>query len=155
MAISTALPIKLSTVITEIGLPTASSLADCFAAATGTFNATYAKAGGDWLTEFRGYVHSAPCNTTTSLNLYPLSGQATSGSGTCPTGGVEVPHYFYPTATNVVAGVSTVTTDSNGCSAFNGGSQWYRVRSNGGEASTFYSVQISSTGAVTGKVACT
>lgn len=153
MAIPTTLPISLSTVITEIGLPASSSLADCFAAASGTFNGTYAKTG-QWLTEFRGYVHSSPCNTTNTMNFYPSSGQASSGAGTCPSGGTEQSYYFYPSATNVSTS-STVTTDSNGCNVFNGGNLWYRVRSNGGEASTFYSIRINTTGGVTGKIACT
>lgn len=66
MAISTALPIRLSTVIAEIGLPASSSLQDCFDNATGTFNATYAKTG-EWLSEFRGYNHSVPVTDVVSL----------------------------------------------------------------------------------------
>jgi len=152
MAIPTTLPLSMSTIKTELGLGGSQSLTACFAAATGTFNATYSGAK-DRVSNFRGYNHT--CNTSTSLNLYPSSGQASSGSGTCPSGGSEVPHYFHPAVANVVSGSSTVTTDLGGCNVFNGGGLWYRVRSNGGEASTFYSVRISSLGAVIGKIACT
>jgi len=57
MALSTDPGIKLSQVITEIGLPTASGLAACFTNATGTFNPTY-EGSKDRLSNFRGYEHA-------------------------------------------------------------------------------------------------
>ena len=76
--ISTTLPIRLSTVITYLGLPANSSLQDCFDNAdAGSFDPTYAKTG-EWLTEFRGYGASGSTTPWTDLipntsviNYYP------------------------------------------------------------------------------------
>ncbi|MFS4469106.1 hypothetical protein [Maribacter sp. 2210JD10-5] len=56
MAISTSLPILLSTVISEIGLASGSSLEDCFANALSSgFNTTYGTISSNNLQAFRGY----------------------------------------------------------------------------------------------------
>jgi len=145
MAISTSLPIRLSTVITEIGLPAASSLQDCFDNATGTFNGTYAKTG-EWLTEFRGYSHS--CNTTTSLNIggIPYGSNALACAGTY----VEQARYFVGAGSDVANG-DYVYTDSGGCTAYNGGTSYYKVRSN---VSGFFTIRVSAAGLVSSKTAC-
>tara|TARA_R110000737_G_C14624761_1_gene494677 strand:+ start:72798 stop:73274 length:477 start_codon:yes stop_codon:yes gene_type:complete len=148
---------SLNDVRVVLGLGTTASLVDCIAAAVAaSYNPLYYSAPATSLLEFRDYdTARGACNATTSLNFYPSSGQATSGAGTCPTGGSEIPYYFYPAVTNIASGSSTVTTDAGGCTPFNGGGLWYRVRSNGGEGSFFYSVRISASGACIGKVACT
>jgi len=56
MAIPTTLPLSMSTIKTELGLSGSQSLTACFAAATGTFNATY-EGSKDRITNFRGYSH--------------------------------------------------------------------------------------------------
>ena len=64
MAISTALPISLSTIKTELGLTGSASLLDCFANATASaFDATYGSISSNNQQAFRGYAEPATGNT--------------------------------------------------------------------------------------------
>lgn len=148
MAVPNTTTFALSDVIAEIA-GVQNSLQDCFddADAAG-FDPSF-EGSKDRLSNFRNY--NTPCNSTTSLNFYPSSGQASSGSGTCPIGGAEVPFYFIGAGVNVANG-DTVTSDAGGCNTFNGGNLWYRVRSN---TSGFLSVRVSSVGVASGIISCT
>lgn len=87
MAIPTTYPLTLQDVIDEVN-PTTNDLVDCFSDATGTFNPTYAIAGQDALSEFRGYTVITPPSI---INVQGFSNMAggTSFSGTLPTRQVD------------------------------------------------------------------
>ena len=64
MAISTSLPISLSTIKTELGLTGSDSLLDCFANASASgFDATYGAITDNNQQAFRGYAEPATGNT--------------------------------------------------------------------------------------------
>ena len=65
MALGTG-AITLGQIRLEVGLGATASLADCFTAATGTFNISYAIPGVQAMSEFRGYVHGV---ATTSFSM--------------------------------------------------------------------------------------
>ena len=80
MAISTSLPISLSTVLTELGLASTSSLVAADAASiAGGFNATYGAKGDKTLQSFRGYTH-----TTTYYRLIGCGGVANAWTTQAP-----------------------------------------------------------------------
>lgn len=150
MAVPNTTTFSLNDVRVELGLGATASLSSCIAAAVGaSYDPAYYTAPATGLLEFRNY--GVVCASTTSLNFYPSSGQATSGSGTCPSGGSEIPHYFIGAGANVANG-DTVTTDVGGCNVFVGGNLWYRVRSN---TSGFLSVRVSDTGVASSIISCT
>lgn len=71
MAISTSLPISLSTIKTELGLTGSASLLDCFANAIASgFNATYGSISSNNQQAFRGYAEPTTGNT---LKITPTS----------------------------------------------------------------------------------
>ena len=73
--LSTAVGIRLSEVITEIG-NSDTKLSECFTNATGTFNPTY-EGSKDRLSNFRGYDHAGAATYT----VYWTHNQYTSGAG--------------------------------------------------------------------------
>jgi len=113
MAISTALPIALNTVETELGLSGTTSLLDCFAAANPYgFDATYGTSGSDNLQAFRGYDDSV---TLTGASLGYNAGSAASACA---------------------ASATTYYIDNGG--TFNGCSRIYNNSSGTSKASTGY-----------------
>lgn len=149
MAVPNTTTFSLEDVRTELALGATTSLSACFTASVdASFDVLY-KGSKNQLDDFRNY--GAVCNTTTSLNFYPSSGQATSGGGTCPIGGSEVGHYYTGAGADIANG-DIVYMDAGGCNLFNGGDLWYRVRKN---TSGFYSVRISPIGAASGIISCT
>lgn len=117
---------------------------------TGGWDATYSGSKNS-LANFRGYNDTVACLTTTSLNFYATSASG-SNIGACGLGSGESTKYFAPAGGDVNNG-DTVYNDSGGCTPFNGGNQYYRIRTNGGGA-TFFSIRISTTGVVSSKLSC-
>jgi hypothetical protein len=152
MAISTALPISLSTVISEIGLPTASSLLDCFANANaGGFNPTYGTISSNNLQAFRGYSHA--CTTVASFPFRPNTSSFlgwTSASSACSSLDTYEVSYYHDGAAPQPANGDKIYSDSGGCTAFNGAGKWYKYRDGG----TFYRFTISTLGVVGSKAVC-
>jgi hypothetical protein len=73
MALGTG-AITLAQIRVEVGLGATASLADCFTAATGTFNPTYAIAGVQAMSEFRGYSHAVTGITISLSTLTNITG---------------------------------------------------------------------------------
>ena len=143
--------ISLSNVTAEIA-GTQTSLQDCVDDHDPDgINPTYGSAPITSLAEFRGYDDSPSCVATTSLNFYATSSSA-SNIGACAGGGSESTLYFAPAGGDVNNG-DTVYTSSSGCTAFNGGNNYFRIRANGGGFS-FFSIRISSAGLVSNKFSC-
>lgn len=144
MAIPTTLPLSMSTIKTELGLSGSQSLTACFAAATGTFNATY-EGSKDRVTNFRGYNHTCVAGLT-STNFYPTA--TTSGSACGPVGGEQV--RYHDGAAADPANGDKMYVDSGGCTVMNGGGSWFAFRN----GANFWKLTVSSTGIVGSKTAC-
>jgi hypothetical protein len=150
MAVPDTNSFSLSDVRTELGLGSTTSLVACIAAAVASsYDPAYYTAPATSLLEFRNY--GAACNTTTSLNFYPSSGNASSTTA-CSAGGGETGYYYLGTGANVENG-GTVYTDAGGCNTFNGGNLYYRVRANSGTP-FFFVIKINTVGVVSAKTAC-
>lgn len=150
MAVTTANTLKLSDVCLEIygsSNTLNKTLVGLHAAATGTFNPSYAVAGADTLLDFRGYEHSVPIYTMyLTLKGFVVS---TDACGlTC-----NQLRYFTGEAPFIIAIGDTVYTDSGGTIPFNGASRWYGQNTTLNNNSTIV-CQINSSGVCIGSSFC-
>ena len=119
MALGTG-AITLSQIRSEVGLGSTASLADCFTAATGTFNISYAIPGVQAMSEFRGYVHGV---ATTSFSMSTFgSANATTACGYS----LNTTRYHDGGAASPTNG-DVVYVDAAGTTPLNGGNTYWKV----------------------------